>query len=159
MRDVLRILEKDARATVEDIAVRTGRDAAEVRSQIQEWERAGVIRRYKTVVDWERYGDEKVHAFIDVSMTPERGAGYDEVARRIYGFPEVLSVHLVSGGHDLRIIVEGANIKEIGDFVAEKLAVLDRVTGTRTHFLLKRYKEDGEIFTETEADQRLVVTP
>jgi DNA-binding Lrp family transcriptional regulator len=137
----------------------TGRDEALVRAQIAEWERRGVIRRYKTVIDWERYGEERVSAFIDVCVTPARGLGFDDVAERIYRYPEVRSVFLVSGAHDLRVLVEGASMKEIANFVAEKLAPLDRVTATNTHFVLKKYKDDGEIFAETESDQRLMVAP
>jgi DNA-binding Lrp family transcriptional regulator len=120
MREILEILESDARADAQRIAEMTGRDVETVQRQIEEWERTGVIRRYKTVVDWERFGDEKVQAFIDVSVTPERGAGFDEIARRIYRYPEVRSVILVSGGHDLRVIVEGSTIREVADFVADK---------------------------------------
>ena len=132
---------------------------AVVTKQIGEWEKSGVIRRYKTVIDWERAGDERVAAFIDVSVTPERGTGFDDIAARLYRFPEVRSVFLVSGGHDLRVIVEGSNIREVANFVAEKLATVDRVTATNTHFLLKRYKEDGDIFVDAEPDQRLAVAP
>ena len=159
MRDILTILEQDGRATVDRIADLTGRTTEEVASIIAELEGSGVIRRYKAVVDWERFGEEKVFAFIDVSVTPQRGAGYDEIARRIYHHPEVHSVHLVSGGHDLRVVVEGSNIKQVSQFVSEKLAPLEHVTATNTHFLLKRYKEDGEIFTDTEVDERLVMSP
>jgi DNA-binding Lrp family transcriptional regulator len=159
MRDILRILEKDARTDCAKIAVMLGLNEAEVRAKIEDWEKSGVIRRYKTVVDWERYGEERVQAFIDVSVTPERGAGFDDIARRIYLHPEVRSVALVSGGHDLRVIVEGESIRQVADFVAEKLATLDRVTATNTHFLLKKYKDDGDLFTEPEIDHRLMVTP
>ena len=159
MRDILKILEQDARATPERIAALTGREESEVAQQIEAWEKTGVIRRYKTVIDWERFGDERVYAFIDVSVTPERGSGFDDIAKRIYRYPEVRSVSLVSGGHDLRIIVEGSGIREIADFVAEKLATLDRVNATNTHFLLKKYKEDGDVFAEADADQRLMVAP
>ena len=159
MRDILKILEQDARATPGRIAALTGHDESEVARQIEIWEKSGVIRRYKTVIDWERFGDERVYAFIDVSVTPERGSGFDDIAKRIYRYPEVRSVSLVSGGHDLRIIVEGSNIREIADFVAEKLATLDRVNATDTHFLLKKYKEDGDVFAEADADQRLMVAP
>jgi DNA-binding Lrp family transcriptional regulator len=110
-------------------------------------------------VDWERAGEELVSAFIDVSVMPERGTGFDEIAERIYRYPEVRSVYLVSGGYDLRVIVEGTSIKEVANFVAEKLATIDRVTATNTHFLLKRYKENGDIFAEAEADHRLLVSP
>src|SRR5262249_5670186 len=159
MREILTILERDARTTPERIAEMTGKTVEQVRGYISEAERSSIIRRYKTVVDWERAGDEPVSAFIDVSVTPERGTGFDEIAERIYRYPEVRSVYLVSGGHDLRVIVEGTNIKEVANFVAEKLATIDRVTATDTHFLLKRYKEDGDIFAEAEADHRLLVSP
>jgi len=159
MRDILKILEQDARTDPARIALMTGLEEADVRRQIEEWERTGVIRRYKTVIDWERYGEEKVYAFIDVSVTPERGLGFDEVARRIYRFPEVRSVYLISGAHDLRVLVEGTHIKEIADFVAEKLATIDRVTSTNTHFLLRKYKDDGDVFAELDTDHRLLVAP
>lgn len=159
MRDILKILEQDARTPPARIAALTGLDEETVCRQIAEWERTGVIRRYKTVIDWERYGEEKVYAFIDVAVSPERGAGFDDVAQRIYRFPEVRSVYLVSGAHDLRVLVEGMNIKEIANFVAEKLATIDRVNATNTHFLLKRYKDDGDVFAEMDADHRLMVAP
>ncbi len=159
MREILEILEKDARTPPEKIAAMTGLGADTVRSQIQAWERSGVIRRYKTVIDWEQLGCEQVSAFIDVAVTPQRGTGFDVVAERIYRYPEVRSVFLVSGGHDLRVIVEGSSIKEVANFVSEKLATIDQVNATNTHFLLKKYKDDGDIFAETEADQRLVVAP
>ncbi|HZP84883.1 MAG TPA: Lrp/AsnC family transcriptional regulator [Chthonomonadaceae bacterium] len=159
MREILKILERDARASTEQIATLTDLSEAEVRRQIREWEECGIIRRYKTVVDWEKYGEEKVFAFIDVNVTPERGVGFDDVAERIYRFPEVHSVHLVSGTQDLRCVVEGRTMKEVADFVAQKLATIDRVTSTSTHFLLKKYKDDGEIFADGEGDHRLMVTP
>ena len=159
MREVLRILEEDSRTPPERIATMTGLDAETVRKWIAEWEQNGIIRRYKTVIDWERFGEEKVFAFIDVSVTPERGAGFDDIARRIYRYPEVHSVYLVSGGHDLRVVVEGSNMKQVANFVAEKLATIDRVNSTSTHFLLKKYKDDGDLFVETDTDHRLMVTP
>jgi DNA-binding Lrp family transcriptional regulator len=159
MRDILKVLERNARATPEQIAALTGLPEAEVRRQVQDWEESGVIRRYKTVIDWEKVGEEKVFAFIDVQVTPARGVGFDDVAERIYRFPEVHSVYLVSGSQDLRCVVEGRTIREVADFVAQKLATIDRVNSTSTHFLLKKYKEDGDIFAESEADHRLMVTP
>ncbi len=159
MREILEILERDSRTDVGRISAMTGMPVADVKAQIQAWEKSGVIRRYKTVIDWERLGDDKVEAFIDVAVTPERGAGFDDIAARIYRYPEVKSVMLVSGGHDLRVVVEGCSIKAVAGFVAEKLASLDRVTATNTHFLLKRYKEDGDVFAEDTQDHRLMVAP
>ncbi len=159
MREILKILERDAHAAPDQIAALTGLPEEEVRRQIQAWEESGIIRRYKTVIDWEKFCEEKVFAFIDVKVTPARGVGFDDVAERIYRYPEVHSVYLVSGTQDLRCVVEGRTIKEVADFVAQKLATIDRVNSTSTHFLLKKYKDDGDIFAESEADHRLMVTP
>jgi len=157
--EILLILARDARTSPETIATLTGRDAGEVRRAIAGYERAGVIKHYKTIVDWEKAGVEKVLAFIDVKVLPAREVGFDAVAERIYRYPEVHSVWLVSGGSDLRVVVEGENMRAVGRFVAEKLSALEGVTATDTHFLLRRYKEDQDLFVETEEDQRLVVTP
>lgn len=159
MKEILRIVERDPRATPQQIAEMTGRDAAEVARVVAEAEQSRVIRRYKTVIDWERAGEERVVAFIDVRVQPEQDAGFDEVARHIYRYPEVRSVHLVSGQGDLLVTVEGRTMKEVAFFVAEKLATIDQVQSTQTNFLLKRYKEDGDIFEDQETDRRLAVTP
>lgn len=158
MEDVLRILEVDSRLSAEEIAVMTERSADEVKSIIADCEAKGVIRRYKTVIDWDRLDDERVFAFIDVRVCPERGVGFDDVAERIYHFPEVHSVYLVSGTHDLRIVVSGPSMREVAFFVAEKLATIDNIQTTSTHFLLKKYKEDGVIFDGPESDRRLAVS-
>jgi DNA-binding Lrp family transcriptional regulator len=163
VREIIDILLQDGRATPERIADMTGLDVDRVREQITAWERDGVIRRYKAVVDTNRLrqvtGSEAVTALIDVSVSPERGAGFDAVAARIAQFPEVRSVHLVSGGQDLRCTVTGASMHEIGDFVARKLATIDRVTATATHFVMKAYKDDGELLIEAPGDHRLVLAP
>lgn len=159
MEEILRILEEDARLAPDEIAVMTGKSPEEVTAVIEDCEAKGVIRKYKTVVDWEKLGEEPVIAFIDVKVSPERGVGFDVVAERIYRFPEVRSVYLVSGAYDLRVQVAGKSMKEVAFFVAEKLATIDRVMETSTHFLLKKYKEDGVIFEEPEADRRLAVAP
>lgn len=159
MEEILKILEEDARLSAEEIASMTGKSADEVKSVIEECERKGIVRRYKTIIDWDKIGKERIFAFIDVRVTPERGVGFDDIAERIYRFPEVHSVYLVSGTHDLRVVVGGGNMKEVAFFVAEKLATIDRVQSTSTYFLLKRYKEDGVIFEVPEGDRRLAVTP
>ena len=159
MKRILKILERDARTSPEQIAVMTGTPEEEVRRAIRESETKGIIRRYKTVIDWEKAGDERVWAFIDVKVSPAREVGFDDVAARIYRYPEVRSVYLVSGEYDLRVIVEGRTMQQVAFFVAEKLATLDRVQSTATHFMLKRYKEDGETFADAEEDRRLAVTP
>ena len=157
--EILTILARDARTSPETIATLTGRPVSEVRAAIAEYESRGIIKHYKTIVDWERAGMERVFAFIDVKVVPAREVGFDAVAERIYRYPEVHSVWLVSGGSDLRVVVEGENMRQVGRFVAEKLSTLEGVTGTDTHFLLRRYKEDQDLFVEAEGDQRLVVTP
>jgi DNA-binding Lrp family transcriptional regulator len=159
-RRVLRALEADARRTPAQIAALTGLLEEETAALIADLERRGIIRAYRAVVDWERMNPDRVVAFIDVSVTPQRDVGFDQVAARIYRHPEVRSVHLVSGGHDLRVVVEGPTIREISQFVGEKLAPIDHVTATNTHFLLRAYKEDGIVLSEDpEDDGRLAVTP
>jgi DNA-binding Lrp family transcriptional regulator len=160
MEEILRILEENCRLSAAEIASLTGKSVEEVRRIVAECEKNGIIRQYKAVVNWEKVSDEaKVFAFIDVKVTPERGVGFDDVAERIYRFPEVHSVYLVSGVDDLRVVVGGRSMKEVAMFVAEKLATIDRVNSTATHFLLKTYKSDGVIFEAPEADRRLVVAP
>jgi DNA-binding Lrp family transcriptional regulator len=159
-RKILRALEADARRTPADLAALVGIGADEAANIVAGLERRGVIRAYRTVVDWDRVSPDRVVAFIDVSVTPQRDVGFDQVAARIYRHPEVRSVHLVSGGHDLRVVVEGPTIREISAFVGEKLAPIDHVTATNTHFLLKAYKEEHSILVEEPADDdRLAVTP
>jgi DNA-binding Lrp family transcriptional regulator len=157
--EILSILAKDARTSVANIATLIGVSEEEVRKRIADFEKRGVIKRYKTIVDWEKAGVDMLLAFIDVKVAPARDVGFDGVAEQIYRYPEVQSVWLMSGGFDLRIVVEGNNIRELGRFVAEKLAVIAGVQATDTHFLLKRYKEDGDFFVDVEEDERLVVAP
>ena len=157
--EILRILERDARTTPEKIAVMIGKTPGEVSREIGELEECGTIRRYKTIIDWEKAGTERVFAFIDVRVAPSRGVGFDDVARRIYNHKEVHSVYLVSGDYDLRVIVEGKTMHEVAFFVAEQLATLEGVLSTRTNFLLKKYKENGDVFAEPDEDDRLAVTP
>ena len=158
-RQILNVLEENAHATPAQIATLTGTEETEIVFLIQKWNANGVIRRSKAVVDWEKWGEESVAAYVDLKVMPEKGAGYDAIARNIYRYPEVRSLHLVSGSHDLRCVVVGRTMREVADFVAQRLATLDRVTATSTHFVLQRYKEDGEIYAETPEDHRLMVTP
>jgi DNA-binding Lrp family transcriptional regulator len=159
-RRVLRALETDGRLTPAQLARITGVDQAVVAEIVERCERSGIIRGYKAVVAWERVRDERVVAFIDVGVDPQRDFGFDQVAARIYRYPEVRSVHLVSGGSDLRVTVEGDSLRNVAAFVSEKLAVVDGVRSTNTHFLLKTYKDAGEILAEdAAADDRLPVAP
>jgi DNA-binding Lrp family transcriptional regulator len=159
MEEILRLLEEDSRISTERIATLTGKTEEEVTALIAEAEKRGIIRRFKTVVDWDRLKEGRVMAFIDVTVTPARGVGFDDVAERIYRFPEVRSLYLASGEYDLRLIVEGGSLQEVASFVSEKLATVDRVRSTATHFILKRYKEDGVQFAEFREGKRLVVAP
>jgi DNA-binding Lrp family transcriptional regulator len=163
MREILDILQADAHASPERIASLTGLEADAVRTQIDAWERDGVIRRYKAVVDVDRLretsGTDIVSALIDVSVVPLRGVGFEDVASRIARFPEVRSVYLVSGAQDLRCVVVGRSMHDVADIVAQKLSTIDRKTSTATQFVLKIYKEDGELFIAPDEDHRLQVTP
>jgi DNA-binding Lrp family transcriptional regulator len=140
----------------------TGLDEAAIESQVAAWERTGLIRRYKAVVDQELVqemtGEEVITALIDVAVAPARGVGFDDIANRIARFSEVRSVYLVSGVQDLRCVITGRSLRDIADFVAQKLSTIDRVTATATHFVLKTYKEDNEVFTPPEPDRRLQVS-
>ena len=163
MREILELLERDAQLSHDTIATMTGLPVAEVSEAIATWEASGAIRRYKAVVDWDVVDEdptrETVTAFIDVSLAPARGVGFDDVATRIARFDEVRSVYLVSGSHDLRCTVIARTIRAVSDFVSQKLSTIDRVQSTTTHFVLKTYKRDGDAFTPPEADHRLPVTP
>jgi len=157
--EILTILARDGRTSHETIAKLTGRSLDDVKSTIAAYELDGVIKRYNAVIDWEKAGFDKVTAFIDVRVVPARDVGFDAIAGRIARFPEVKSVWLVSGGSDLRVIVESVNLKELANFVAEKLATIHGVTGTVTHFLLRKYKEDEVLYLEADSNERLVIAP
>jgi DNA-binding Lrp family transcriptional regulator len=162
VREILELLERDAHLSHDTIATMTGLPVAEVAAKIAQWEAAGIIRRYKAVVNWDAVAgqhSESVTAFIDVSVTPARGVGFDDVAVRISRFDEVRSVYLVSGAHDLRCTVVGRDIRAVSDFVSQKLSTIDRVQATATHFVLKTHKRDGDAFFEPDPDHRLPVTP
>jgi len=157
--EILTILARDARTTPETIATLTGRPVEDVRAAIADYEQRDIIKKYKTVIDWDKAGAERVFAFIDVKVVPARDKGFDGVADRLSRFPEVHSVWLISGGSDLRIVVEANDMREIGRFVAAKLSTIEGISGTDTHFLLRKYKEDEITYTEVEDDRRLVVAP
>ena len=156
--EVLKILEKDARTTPEQIAIMTGKTLPEVENIIEEAEKERIILRYKTVINWERATEPQVSALIEVTISPQRDVGFDAIAERIYRFPEARSVYLVSGGYDLAVIVTGKTMQEVAAFVTRRLAPLEGVRGTVTHFLLKRYKEDGDILDGEEGVRRLPIS-
>ena len=157
--DLLEIMQEDCRQPLERLAVMTGRTMTEVAQAIDEMEKAGVILRYRPVINWDKIQVNRVEAMIEVRVTPQRDMGFDAIASRIYRFDEVKSVFLMSGGYDLLVLVEASTLKELALFVSEKLSPLDTVTGTATSFVLKRYKQDGVIFENRSADGRLVVSP
>lgn len=159
MDEILRILEEDARTAPKEISAIVGIPEAEVKKKIKEMEKKGIIRKYKTVINWEKTGKEPVYAMIDVKVVPEREKGYDAVAERIMRFPEVRALYLISGTYDLSVLVKGKDMKEVAYFVSEKLAPLEQVQGTVTHFILKRYKEDGDVLFGEEENKRLAVSP
>jgi Transcriptional regulators len=156
---ILEILKEDARYTPSLIATMLGVGEEEVARAIQEMERDKVIVKYAPVINWSKVDDDKVTALIEVQITPERGRGFDAIAERIYLFPEVKTVYLMSGSYDLQVEIEGRNLKEIAAFVSTKLSTLDSVLSTKTHFILKKYKQDGIIFEDHEGDHRMVITP
>ncbi|WP_406662472.1 Lrp/AsnC family transcriptional regulator [Methanolobus sp. ZRKC3] len=158
-RHILECLEGDARLSHEKIATLTGLSAEEVGKRIAEMEDSGVIRKYKTIIDWDLAGDENVYAIIELHITLERNLGYQALVERLYKFPEVRSVRLLSGQYDLSLTVSGKSMKEVAFFVAEKISTLEQVQHTTTHFVLKTYKEDGIILYEQEHAGRLLVTP
>lgn len=154
MEEILEILEKNGRVSEEQIAVMLNRDAEEVRAAIKRLEENNVIVGYNTLINWEKTKRETVTALIEVKVTPQRGEGFDKVAERIYRYPEVKACYLMSGGFDLTVIIEGKTMKEVALFVAEKLAPLESVLSTSTHFVLKKYKDKGVIFEERDVDDR-----
>ena len=154
LKEILKILEDDARTTPKQIATMTGSTEGEVKKIIKQAEEEQTILRYKTLVNWDRVGDEHVSALIEVKITPQRDVGFDSIAERIYRFPQARTVYLVSGTYDLAVIAMCKSMHEIADFVTQKLAPIEGVQGTMTHFLLKKYKEDGEILEGGEENKR-----
>jgi len=157
MKKLLQLLEEDCTLSHAQLASMTGKTEAEVSAAIAEYEKGNVILGYKAIVDWDRTDRETVTALIEVKVTPQRGEGFDRVAERIYQYDEVESVYLMSGSFDLTVIISGRTLKEVALFVGEKLAPLEDVTGTATHFILKKYKEKHLIFEKQEAQEERFV--
>ncbi|MBN3523069.1 Lrp/AsnC family transcriptional regulator [Paenibacillus apiarius] len=157
--NILKLLKEDARRSPGLIATMLGVEEEEVRAAITEMEDDHVIVKYATVLNWSKVNDEKVTALIEVQITPERGRGFEGIAERIYLFPQVKSVYLMSGAYDLLVEVEGKNLREVASFVSDKLSPIESVLSTKTHFILKKYKQEGIIYEDREDDHRLVVSP
>src|SRR3989338_11143320 len=160
MDEILEILEKDARTTPEEIGKMLNKSEGSVKSAVKKLEKEGVILKYKTIINKELVRDEHsdVRALIEVRITPKKDLGFDYLAERIYQFPEVSSCYLMSGTYDLLVVVEGRDIHTVSRFVAEKLAPMEHVRGTVTHFILKKYKEEGDILKRAERSKRLAIS-
>jgi len=160
MDEILEILEKDSRATVEDISKMLNKKPGVIKQAIKKYEKEGVILKYKTIINKELIKDtnSEVRALIEVNITPQKDVGFDKIAERIYSFPEVSSCYLLSGTYDLLLIVEGKDLHTVARFVAEKLSPLENVRGTATHFLLKKYKEDGVILKHKDENKRIAIS-
>lgn len=160
MDEILEILANDARVSAEEIAKLTDKSVEVVKKAIKKYEKNGTIVKYKTVLNEDLLRDVNtyVRALIEVCVTPQKDVGFDNVAERIYSFPEVKSCYLVSGTYDLLLVVEGDNIQTVANFVASKLSPMQNVSKTATHFLLKRYKEDGQVFTKKSQGKRLNIS-
>ena len=142
---ILAIIEKNSRISVKELAVILGAEEIDVANELKAMEEEGIICGYHTMIDWEKTDIEKVTALIEVRITPQRGQGFDKLAERIYKYPEVNSVYLISGGYDLLVSLEGKSLKQVSSFVSDKLSTLDGVLSTATHFVLKKYKDHGTI--------------
>ena len=157
--ELLSIIEKNSRIDLKELAIRLGKEEIDIVNELQALEEEGVICGYHTLINWEKTSLEKVTALIEVKVTPQRGQGFDRIASRIYKYPEVRDVYLISGGFDLLVTLEEKSLKDIARFVSEKLSTLDSVLSTGTHFILKKYKDHGTIIDEQVKDEREVISP
>ena len=154
MENLLKILEDNANLTPEQLAVMCNKEKGDIQKMIQKYEKEGVILGYKTMIDWDKTDREYVSALIEVKITPQPDRGFDRVAEKIYTYPEVQSLYLMSGGYDLCVQIEGKTMKEVAYFVAQKLAPIDSVISTATHFVLRKYKDKGVVYGVEEIDER-----
>lgn len=156
---ILAIIEKNSRIDLKDLAALLGESEAAVANEIAEMERENIICGYHTMINWDNTGDEKVIALIEVKVTPQRGMGFGKIAERIYQYSEVTSVYLMSGSFDFTVIIEGKTMREVAQFVSEKLSPMDSVLSTATHFVLKKYKDHGTVMCGKAEDERMMITP
>ena len=156
---LLQLLESDCTLTPEQLASMAGMTVEEVRATVKEFEAEKLILGYQAVVDWDRTQRENVTALIEVKVTPQRGEGFDRIAERIYQYSEVTSVYLMSGAFDFTVIIEGKTMREVAQFVSEKLSPMDSVLSTATHFVLKKYKDHGTVMCGKAEDERMMITP
>jgi DNA-binding Lrp family transcriptional regulator len=158
-QQIIKRLQENSRIDLDVLAKMLDISRGELNERISVLEKNGIIVRYTTLVNLNGTDEEGVTAMIDVKVTPKRGVGFDEIAERIYKYPEVVSVYLMSGAYDLSVVVEGKTMKDVALFVSDKLSTLDSVISTTTHFILKKYKHDGIIYNDDENDNRMVVSP
>jgi len=156
---ILSVIEKNSKIGIKELAVILGMQEIDVANEIKKMEEEGVICGYHTLIDWEKTSIEKVSALIEVRVTPQRGQGFDSIAERIYNYPEVNAVYLISGGYDLLVSLEGKSLKQVSTFVSDKLSTLDSVLSTATYFVLKKYKDHGTILAKKYVDEREQITP
>ncbi|MBQ9511657.1 MAG: Lrp/AsnC family transcriptional regulator [Lachnospiraceae bacterium] len=157
--ELLTLIEKNSRIDVHELSVLLGMEEAEVANTLSALEADGVICGYHTLIDWSKTSNEKLTAMIEVRVTPQRGHGFDQIAERIYKYPEVTSAYLISGGFDIMVILEGRSLKEVAGFVTDKLSTLEEVISTATHFILVKYKDHGTILSKKYEDKRELITP
>ncbi|MCI5480938.1 MAG: Lrp/AsnC family transcriptional regulator [Lachnospiraceae bacterium] len=157
--EILTFIEKNSRVDLKELAIILGTDEATVANEMAEMEKERIICGYHTLIDWDKTSMEKVTALIEVRVTPQRGEGFDKIAERIYNYPEVHAVYLISGAYDLMVILEGKTLKGVSMFVTDKLSTIDQVVGTATHFILKKYKDHGTVLGQAKTDERMVITP
>lgn len=156
---ILTFIEKNSRIDLNEIAIMLGVDEASVVKELEAMENERIICGYHTLIDWDKAGIEKVTAMIEVRVTPQRGMGFDKIAERIYNYPEVNSVYLISGGFDLMVTLEGKTLREVSQFVTDKLSTLDQVLSTKTNFILKKYKDHGTVMTgPAKKDERTMMS-
>lgn len=155
---ILSYIEQNSRIDIRDLAVLLGMEEAEVMNELEAMEDEHIICGYHTLINWDKMGIEKVTALIEVRVTPQRGMGFDKVAERIFNYPEVSAVYLISGGFDFMVTLEGKSLREVAEFVSDKLSPLDSVLSTKTNFILKKYKDHGTIMAEQHRDEREPVT-
>lgn len=154
---ILSYIEKNSRIDLGDLAVMLDMEETALMNELEAMEQEGVICGYHTLINWDKAGVEKVTALIEVRVTPQRGMGFDKVAERIYNYPEVNSVYLISGGFDLMVTLEGQTLREISQFVSDKLSALDQVLSTKTNFILKKYKDHGTVMAAPTKDERIMM--
>lgn len=156
---ILTFIEKNSRIDLKELAIMLGVDEASVVQELRKMEEEHIICGYHTLIDWDKTGVEKVTAMIEVRVTPQREMGFDKVAERIYNYPEVNAVFLISGGFDLMVTLEGKTLREVSQFVTDKLSTLDSVLSTKTNFILKKYKDHGTVMASKPKDERILMTP